>query len=841
MKIIITLFIVTVSTALQLSAQPASYAARGIGGGGAMFFPRINPANDNEYYVACDMSEFFHSTDFGNTYTQLPFTKLQSMNVSTYEFTHDANIAYSNFNDGNNGYPVKTTDGGNTWTQLAGFNSSNGEVYGMAANYYDSAQLLMNYYGSIVCSNDGGATFQTAKTAASNAAGIRMCGTFFDGNNIYVGTNEGILFSGNGGTSFSLMTTTGIAAGQNLLSFSGAKVGATTRFVCITASSANMYCGLMPYDYSGLAAGIYTMDNANGTWVSKSAGITFSNDNVMYSCMAWNDINTMYLGGHDNALGAPLVYKSTDAGTTWNKVFKSTTNQNIFTGWSGYQGDKNWSWGETTFGISVAPLNSSKVIFGDFGFMHVTSDGGINWKQAYVNTSDQHAENAATPKQQSYHSIGMENTTCWQVFWQSADNMMAAYSDIGAVRSADSGTSWGFTYNGMSPNSTYRIAKTSTAMYAATSGIHDMYQSTRLKDAQLDANDANGKIMYSADNGANWSTLHAFNHPVFWIAVDPNNSNIMYASVVDYSGGGASMQGGIWMTNNLGSLASSTWTHSAAPPRTEGHAACIVVLNDGKVLCTFSGRISGGSTFTASSGVFLYDPAGSQWTDVSDVNMHYWTKDVVVDPSDSNQNTWYACVFSNWGSTASGQGGLYKTTNRGSSWTKLTASQFDRVTSITFNPQNHNEAYLTTETQGLWMSSNMNASTPTWTLVSSYPFRQPERVYFNPYNPNEMWVSSFGNGMKLGTFSSTTNGIPVVANNNILRAYPNPVTDNLIIESEMKGSLQIFSVLGAKVYEGRLNVGKQFVDTRGLAAGMYILRFTNANGSVVKQMKFLKN
>src|SRR5437016_5376117 len=79
-------------------AQPANFTPRGIGGGSALFFPTINPANDNEYYVSCDMSELFHSTDFGLSYSQIDFQKLQVNGAtSTYEFTNDANIAYSNF------------------------------------------------------------------------------------------------------------------------------------------------------------------------------------------------------------------------------------------------------------------------------------------------------------------------------------------------------------------------------------------------------------------------------------------------------------------------------------------------------------------------------------------------------------------------------------------------------------------------------------------------------------------------------------------------------------------------------------------------------------------------
>ncbi|OWY25089.1 hypothetical protein C7N43_17605 [Sphingobacteriales bacterium UPWRP_1] len=742
---------------------PANWQPRGVGGGGALFFPTINPANDNEFYISCDMSELFHSSDFGNSYTQLHFSALPVLNLSTYEFTNNPLIAYSNYNDGNEGYPVKTTDGGATWNPLPGFDGALGGVYRIIANYDNPNQLLMNYYGDIVISNNGGTNFTLVKHAANMGAGIILCGAFFDGNNIYVGTNEGIFYSTNGGTSFAPLTATGIAAGQVIWHFSGAKTGATTRFVCITANTADVYNLVMPWDYYSFGKGVYTMDNASGTWISASSGINFSSDFIMYTGMARNDINTIYLAGSDNALNAPLIFKSTSGGSTWSKVFNSTNNQNIQTGWSGWQGDKNWSWGESAFGIAVAPNNSGKVLFGDFGFVHTTSDGGANWKQAYVSTADQHPAGSPTPKNQTYHSIGLENTTCWQVHWMNANTIMAAYSDIGAIRSTDAGTAWGFTYSGFSVNSMYRIVQNpSGTVFAGTSNVHDIYQSTYLTDARLDVSDSNGKIIFSTDNGATWTTMHSFGHPVFWLAIDPNNANRMYASVIHYGGGGAASQGGIWMTNNANLLAASTWTQLPEPPRTEGHPACIAVLNDGNMVCTYSGRRNSSGTFTASSGVFIYNPATNAWTDVSHPGMYYWTKDIVIDPNDATQNTWYAGVFSGWGGPPNGLGGLYKTTNRGISWTKLTGSQFDRVTSITFNPSNGTQAFLTTETQGLWHSTNMNAVTPAWTLVSSYPFRQPERVYFNPYNQNEIWVTSFGNGMKVGNTCSFT---PVISGN----------------------------------------------------------------------------
>jgi photosystem II stability/assembly factor-like uncharacterized protein len=788
------------------------------------------------------MSELFHSIDFGNSYSQIHHSKLQVFNTSTYEFTNDPNIAYSNFNDGNSGYPVKTTDGGTTWTNISGYNLGNyGLVYKMVANYANPNQLLIGAYGDILFSNNGTTSFTLVKHAANMGAGLIMSGVFWDGNNIYIGTNDGLITSSNSGGTFSVQTTTGIPAGQEIWSFAAAKNGPTTRFICITANVADIYNGVMPWDYYNFAKGVFAMDNDNGTWISRSAYLNFSNDFVMYAAMAENDINTIYLGGHDNNLSAPLVYKSADAGVIWNKVFNTTNNANIITGWEGAGGDKAWSWSENCFGITVAPNNANKVLFGSFSNVQSTTDGGNTWKQAYVNNADQHPAGTNTPTKQTYASIGLENTTCWQVFWQDQDNMLGCFSDIGGIRSTDAGNKWGFTYNGFSVNSLYRIVKaTNGTLYGACSNIHDIYQSTRLADAQLDGSDANGKIVFSSDGGANWTTLHFFGHPVFWLATDPNNAERMYASVIHYGGTQGAQLGGIYMTNNLSADAGSTWVKLSNPSRTEGHPASIQVLNDGNMVCAFSGRRNSSGAFTTSSGVFLYNPVTDSWSDKSHPGLYYWTKDIVTDPTDATQNTWYTAVFSGWGGAPNGLGGLYKTTDRGTSWVKLTDSQFDRVTSLTYNPQNTNQAYLTTETQGLWISNNMNAATPNWELVNSYPFRQPERVFFNPFNQNEMWITSFGNGMKTG-FLYPSGVDEISKENRLIRVYPNPANKKIVIETNDisdQGTLSVTNIHGQEILTQKIEGFKTEVQISNLPSGVYFVKLYSDKG--ISTGKFVK-
>ncbi|MBL7930452.1 MAG: T9SS type A sorting domain-containing protein, partial [Bacteroidia bacterium] len=736
--------------------------------------------------------------------------------------------------------PVKSTDNGATWSALPGNPDNSEETYSIDVDYNNPNRVIISYYGEIYFSNNGGTSFTSIHTASGGSGNV-VGGVFFDGNNIYIGTNDGVLVSTNGGSSFAIASITGLPGSERIWSFAGAKTGTTTRFFCITADVGDIYVGVVGSDYYNFAKGVYAVDYGSGNWTSKLNGINTSVDFPMFVGMAGNCIDTVYLAG-SNSNGVPDILKTTNGGTSWTHIFNSTNNQNVFTGWSGQGGDRSWGYGECPFGLAVAPNNVSRVIFGDFGFVHKTSDGGTSWVQAYVNPSGQHNAGSNTPVNQSYQSCGLENTTCWQLHWTSATNMFACFSDIRGIRSIDSGNSWSFNYTGHLANSMYRIVEhpTNGILFAGTSNIHDMYQSTRLQDAILDANDANGKIIYSTNGGQTWQNLKTFNHPVFWIALDPNNPNRAYASVIHYNGG--SGIGGVYMTNDLQNLASASWTLLPDPPRTEKHPASIAVLKDGKMVCTYSGRRNSSGVFQASSGVFIYDPSTNNWSDVSHIGMYYWTKDIVIDPNDPTQNTWYVGVFSGWGGAPNGLGGLYKTTNRGTSWTKLTsASTIDRVTSCSFNPNDPDEIYMTTEANGLWISSNINATNPIFSQVTSYPFQQPERVFFNPHNSNEIWVTSFGNGIKMGTVSTGTVTTFLKTfddgNESEFILFPNPAVDKIKLKiksgnAEAFGYLKVYNSLGQKIID---SVMKPELNVSVIPEGVYVIEISGEQQTLCKR------
>ena len=753
---------------LNLYSQVTKWVSYGPGGGGALYCPVISPHNPLEIFVPTDMSDLFHSNDFGASYSTVHFNYITAGSLTNVQFTNARNILYTINQHEFGNFPVKSTDGGNTWTKLTSDPTSGG-AYQLFASDLDFNKVIVTDYSNIYYSINGGNSFSTIFEGNSGTWGSYIAGVFWDTDNIYICMPDGFLvYIKNQG--FQEVKPAGIGSSEYIISVASAKNNNTIRFYVVTNGSC--WPGMTGAERSDYKS-VYVIDYGSASWVKKINGLT-ANDKPFFASMAKDDIDVAYISGQDGSQFGPSVYKTTDGGNNWKNVFNLQNNQNIRTGWSGSGGDRDWSFGEYTLGFSVCLTNPDYLIVTDLGFAHVSSDGGDSWSQAYVRKSDENPANSPTPKGKSYHSIGLEQTTCWFLTWSDNGNIFAGYTDIRGCRSTDAGDSWSFDYTGHSDNTMYMSLKhpDSGYLYAATSTVHDMYASTYLTDNRIDG--GRGKILYSTNRGKDWLTLHDFAHPVVWLSLDPNNPDRMYASVIH------STQGGIFVSNDIDKGIASTWTKLSNPPRTEGHPYIILAMNDGSLLCSYSGRISNDRrTFYPSSGVFFSTNGGNTWFDRSDANMQYWTKDVVIDPNDPTQNTWFACVYSGWGGAANNKGGLYKTTNRGVNWTKIL--NLARVESCTVNPANTNEMYVTTEYEGLHYTNNLNSQSPSFSLVESYFFKHPLRVFYNPYKTNEIWITSFGNGIsKSGTEEKKVTSISITPSTELFIGDSLQLTVNIL-------------------------------------------------------------
>jgi photosystem II stability/assembly factor-like uncharacterized protein len=727
-----------------LAAPPTKFTPRGIGGGGAMYSPTINPLNPNELSIACDMSPQFTSTDAGKSWSLIDFRQLQGGRESAIRFTKDPNIRWSiryiTRNGNDQALPARTTDAGKTWH----FPPENiwpaaRKTYVLYADFENPDRAILTAdYTDLYLTTDAGKSFKKLTSPDKNT-GLHLAGAFFDNQTIHVALSNTILTSADGGKTFAPQPATGLPPKTFISSYAAGKSNGKTRFAAVVLNEG--FAGITGEQFKEYKA-VYILDPDKKEWAKKTEGITAS---PFFVKMATNDPDTIYVAG-GTSHGAPAVFKSTNGGDTWTDIFQTRGNKNITIGWAGTNSSFAWSFPEYALGFDVSPLDKNHLILTDLGCAHLSTDAGKSWRQCYttpvIPPGDIRPPNIFT-------SNGLEVTSVWQIHWFNDSTLVACATDIRGFRSIDAGKSWSFNYTGHTFNTMYSAATDpqTKITYAAVSSVHDLYQSTYLQDKKID--NGKGAVLSTADNGATWKPVGNITKPVVQVTAHPRNTNHVYAAVVH------SKDGGIYHTTNADQAKAATWTKLTNPPRTQGHPHNIHILNDNSLLVTYSGRRDP-SKFTPSSGVFLSTDNGKTWEDRTDPRMNFWTKDIALDPADKSQNTWYAGVFHAWGQgVGNAESGLYRTTDRGKSWTKiagdnLAPSGILNVESVAFDPQHPGQFYMTTEYDGLFFCENIRAKTPEFKSVEAYKFKHPLRVQFNPTRPTEIWITSFGNAIQTG-------------------------------------------------------------------------------------------
>jgi len=231
-------------------------------------------------------------------------------------------------------------------------------------------------------------------------------------------------------------------------------------------------------------------------------------------------------------------------------------------------------------------------------------------------------------------------------------------------------------------------------------------------------------------------------------------------------------------------LTSNVWSKLNAPTRSGNvvqHPFNVRVFANGDLLASYCAHQVGDASispptitdgaYKPTSGVFFLSNGSSTWQDRTNtkVEMRYFTRDVIIDPSDASGLTWFATVWNTDSNlvtpadaTATPQswGGLYRTTDGGVNWTRIwsgDATFSGSATSCTLHPEAalKDELLLTTRFSGLWITQNIHAATPVFSRVNSYAFRAPERAYYDPYDHDKIWITSYGNGIVSGTRSTS--------------------------------------------------------------------------------------
>lgn len=765
----------------QITPQMAAnetWGLRGVGGGGALYMPSINPHQPKDVYLSTDMSAVYRSQNFGKTWQTLHFKQLTGSSHAVVRFTQSPEVQFAINTPGEySDYAThlkKSLDGGQSWHALPFKLPADIKLKALFTDLHSTQHLITSTAYQAYLSLDGGQHFHELLPTSiqkQTATDLILAGVVWQKNSAYLFTSRGIFtvdFKNINQLRTKRLKINGIKDSEAIVAFDSASNQGDHRWVAITAKKSSVRADSTPEEwqhYQGVYELVIHQDNkadalpasllpttlATRQWkkvlhknqVSPSLTVPFSQQDLYFSSvgMAANNTDTIYLGGTDLSREFPVLLKSVDGGASWSSVLQTVNNKNILTAWAGYKGDTDWWFGNSVHGLSVSDSDPNYIVISDAGFVHVSHNGGESWQQAYSHPLQAHRYAHPTPKNKSYQTNGMSPTSSWWITWSNPQDLFIAMTDITSMSSYDAGVSWQRnSLNGLTYNTIYHIVKDAKKprLYAASSSVHDLYQETYLQSSKIDH--GTGAVMYSDNQGKNWHVLYDFNMPVIWLALSTQNPDHLYASVVN------SQKGGIYLLNLKTRKIIRQLT---APPGTQGHPYNIYSLNDGSLLSSYSGTIDEQWQFnTASAGIFISRDQGQSWKDVSIPSMKYWAKDIRIDPHDASQNTWYAAIHKPWGNVKfQGYGGLYRTKNKGQSWDKI--SDVERVESVTINPDTPNHMYMTSYNQGLLETHNLKHSKPQFKQVKDYPFKHPMRVFFNPYKHNEVWVTSFGGGVRV--------------------------------------------------------------------------------------------
>lgn len=764
------------------------YMENGIGRINCIAF---EPGNSSTYYIGVGQGGVWKTTNNGLNWTpltdNLPITRVSdiaidpnntsTMYISLCDFEYVGIGLHLNGRKRNTHYGLgvyKTTDGGMNWqpTGLA-FQLTQGDeslIRKIIVNQQNSSKLVACGVNGMFTSNDGGTNW--TKT---------MDSLFWD--MVQDPVNPNMLFAATGWINNS---QDGFAAIYKSLDF-----GAT---------------------WSMLTTGI------PGTGVVQRVKLAISP----------SDPNYLYALTVDLSSGLHGIYKTTNAGVSWNFIAPALNILEYDEGF-GTGGQGNYD-----LGFIVDATNRDKIYAGGVN-MWMSVDGCQNfnpvshWTTSYGPTI--HAD---------IHQIAQQPGT-GNVFVCS-DGGINRTTNVSSITwtDAQNGTQWPTVWanlsNGMQTTSFYRLSSSKTSTEVVVAGAQD-----------------NATFLY---DGSSWKTVYGGDGMDNWI--DPADNNWIIASA-QYGSFGLSMDGGNsfsginpdasgsgngeWTTpiiaddNSTGVLyagyanvSKSTdhgfnWSSiSAFPPdpnsfyETEISALAVANTNPDVVVAAKRVRYE----YATPGALYHTSNGGTTWNDVTLglPDSLYYTS---VEISETDQNTFYITMA---GFTSGMK--VFKTSNAGSSWQNISYNLPNIPTNCIKQIPGTNDLMLATDI-GVYV---LPANSTTWNLTSTgLPNVIISDIEFN-IALNKVYIATFGRGIWTADLSEFIS----VKNNNVdvtkFELFPSPNSGSFKIKapksykSKTPIKVEIIDICGKVVHQSNFNSEEIMNFDLKLNPGLYHAKIT---------------
>lgn len=585
------------------------------------------------------------------------------------------------------------------------------------------------------------------------------------------------------------------------------------------------------------SGGIWRSVNGGATWATNTDGLenlgvsdivfSQSNPNIVYAATGDRDAGDTYSIG---------ILKSIDGGLTWNPTGMS------------YTPDAK----RKIYKILVHPTNDSIIFAASTTGLRKSTDGGVNWIQMRAGSfvdmkfkpSDPNTIYAATATVVIRTTDGGLTWNTLTIPFASANRRLiigvsaadANFVYILAVKSTDDG--FGGIFKSIDGGNTFSSQATSPNILGWESDGSDA-GGQGWYDLAFDVSPTNPNLLLvgginiwrSLNGGTNWTLsghwtgsgapyVHADIHEIrfsphssttVWACTDgglsastangsnwvEKNTNLSIAQM--YRMGGSAQNANKilsgWQDNGTNYMNSTNWSRVLGGDGME----CLIDFSNQNYMY---GSLYYGYIRRSTNG-------GSSWTTISDdiPEEGAWVTPFVQDPN-------------NAATLLAGYKNVYKTTNRGNSWVKI--SNFGstlNINALTIAPSNSNIIIAGNDSY-LWKTTDGGS---TWTNITNVAFgvQNITSIAIHNTNPNKIWVtlSGFTNGYKV--YHSNDGGSSWT---NISGNLPNLPANTIIFEKNTAEGL----------YVG-MDVGVYYRDT---ILGDWIPFMLNMPNVIVKELEF---